>query len=103
MERRTLKELCGLASSCSLTPPRKAKVPDLIECLSDKESQVLYWACVALGNMGDAAKQALPELEKLKQNGDALVMDAAAKAVDSVSQKQRVDDATAKKKKKGQS
>jgi HEAT repeat protein len=82
-------------------PSAKAKVPDLIECLSDKEAQVLYWACVALGNMGDAAKQAMPELEKLKQHQDPMVADAAVQAIDKVSLKRRVDDGPEKKKKKG--
>ncbi|HQU41958.1 MAG TPA: HEAT repeat domain-containing protein, partial [Pirellulales bacterium] len=38
-------------------------VPFLTECLGDKDAR--YWACLALADIGPAAKSAVPELAKL--------------------------------------
>jgi HEAT repeat protein len=67
----------------------KANVKDLIYGLDDKESDVLVWVCVALGEMRDAGQEALPKLEGLNEHQDARVKQAAAEAIGKIKAKVR--------------
>ncbi|HET6883430.1 MAG TPA: HEAT repeat domain-containing protein [Pirellulales bacterium] len=55
----------------SIAEAGEEALPFLIECLDDKEAG--YWACLALGDMGPAAKDAVPKLIKLEQSGEPQV------------------------------
>ena len=55
-------------------------VPDLVAVLDDDVWKVRRDGVRSLGNMGPAAKDALPEIQKLKQDPQKEVQEAAAKA-----------------------
>lgn len=59
-------------------------VPDLLSALDDKEPEVLAWCCIALGEMREAGRQAIPTLRKLTQHPDQAVKDAANQAISSL-------------------
>lgn len=46
-------------------------IPFLIECLDNNEAR--YWACLALADMGPAAKKAVPQLTKLQESDEPQV------------------------------
>ena len=63
----------------------------LLEDLKDKDSNVRFWSCVALGRLGDS--RALPELEKLAQDDEGQnshgkkVKRAAQEAIEKINSK----------------
>jgi HEAT repeat protein len=65
----------------------KSSVKDLIYALDDKEPTVIMWACIALGEMRNAAQEALPKLEGLTDHPDARVKQAAAEAISKIKAK----------------
>jgi HEAT repeat protein len=67
----------------------KAHVRDVSYALDDKEPDVLIWVCLALGEMHDAAQEALPKLESLNEHQDARVKQAAAEAIGKIKAKAR--------------
>ena len=60
-------------------------VPDLILVLTDKDTGVRRDAVRSLGDIGPAAKSALPAVEKLLTDSEEIVRDAAKTA------KRRID------------
>jgi HEAT repeat protein len=53
------------AALATIAEAGEKAVPFLTECLSHKEAS--YWACLALADIGPAAKSAVPQLAKLEQ------------------------------------
>ena len=45
-------------------------IPLLVDALTSSDDELCYSACYALGNMGSAAKRALPALRKLTTSDD---------------------------------
>jgi HEAT repeat protein len=68
-----------------LLPRRKgdaAKViPALIEALSDKSNDVRQGAAIGLGSFGDQASDAVPALERLRNDRDVRVREAVGVAL----------------------
>jgi HEAT repeat protein len=62
-------------------PIAKKRVPDLIDALQDRESEMLVWTCIALSVMEDAAAPAYAELKRLEQFPDPAVQNAAKSAL----------------------
>lgn len=58
-----------------------AKLPFLLERLSDKEDSVRYWAATGCAILGEKAKQASADLEKCLNDSSASVRIAAAEAL----------------------
>ena len=56
-------------------------VPALIECLKDKQVDVRLNAAIGLGEFGEEAKPAIPDLRTAEKDGDARVRRAAGIAV----------------------
>jgi HEAT repeat protein len=67
----------------------KVEVKELTYALDDKEVEVLVWVCLALGEMHDAAQEALPKLEGLTEHQDPRVKQAAAEAIGKIKTKVR--------------
>jgi HEAT repeat protein len=67
----------------------KANVRDLTYALDDKEPDVLVWVCIALGEMRDAAQEALSKLEGFNEHQDPRVKQAAADAIGKIKAKAR--------------
>jgi len=67
-----------------LGPPAKAKIPDLVEALSDPEPLMVWQALWSLACMGKEAQKALPQIEKIAADdkADKQVREAAKKAVE---------------------
>jgi HEAT repeat protein len=78
-------------------PDAASRVPDLIDILEDKNPGIVGLTCVALSNMGDAAREALPVLEKMSQrHPDDGVREAARLAVEKIKEKHKVVEASGK-------
>jgi HEAT repeat protein len=67
----------------------KSAVRDLIDALNDKDPDVLVWVCIALGEMRDAAQEALPKLEELTNHQEQRVKQAASEAIAKIKEKVR--------------
>lgn len=67
----------------------KSSSKDLVYALDDKEANVLMWVCIALGEMQDAAQEALPKLETLTEHADPRVKQAATEAIAKIKAKPR--------------
>ncbi len=67
----------------------KSAIKDLVYALDDKETSVVVWACMALGEMRDAGQEALPKLEALADHQDPRVKQAAAEAIGKIKAKVR--------------
>lgn len=67
----------------------KSSIKDLIYALDDKEPSVVVWVCLALGEMREAAQEALPKLEALADHQDPRVKQAAAEAIGKIKAKVR--------------
>ena len=59
------------AAVATMAEAGEEAVPFLMECLGDKEA--CYWACLALADIGPAAKAAVPQLVKLEQHAEPQV------------------------------
>ena len=59
-------------------------MPALTETLQDAEWSVRRQAALALGQIGPAARTALPSLQKLRSDHDKLVRKAAEEAVSKI-------------------
>lgn len=66
----------------------KSRVQDLISALSDREPSVLIAVSVALSEMAEAAKPAIPSLQGLSQHPNEDVREAAAAAIDAITNPQ---------------
>jgi HEAT repeat protein len=81
-------------------PQASSQVPDLIVALDKEEdASAIIWMVSALGNMRDAAKEAQPHLERLKNHKEPLVREAVIKALSDIQEKMRLDDKPVPKKK----
>jgi HEAT repeat protein len=74
----------GLAA---IGPEAKSQVDNLIAALDDTDSEMLYWTCLALKSMGEAAGRAATKLQQLKQHQDPAVRAAVAEALDKIQEK----------------
>ncbi len=70
-----LTELAAGGSSC------QAAVKDIIPLLNDEDAAVRRLAAYALGEIGVAAKAAVPELTKMLQDSDMTAVTAAINAL----------------------
>lgn len=59
-------------------------VPSLVYQLAHQRSDVRQWAAVMLGDLGPTAKEAIPPLQDALKDRDALVRDAARRALEKV-------------------
>ena len=65
-------------------PAAKHAIPELIDCLHDKEFRVRIIAAQVLGNLGSEAKEAVPDLVQLLKDENPKVRSAAAEALDRI-------------------
>jgi HEAT repeat protein len=82
---KTLKSASPADAAAALATMAEAgeqAVPFLTECLDDK--QACYWACMALGDIGPAAKAAVPHLTKLQAREEPEVRLQALVALGSI-------------------
>jgi HEAT repeat protein len=77
-------------------PDAGSRVPDLIDVLEDKNPGIVVLACAALSSMGDAARPALPALERLNRHTDPDVRDTARQAIEKIKEKPKVIDSPVK-------
>lgn len=71
-----------------LGPKAKARVPDLITALDDKDTITLATVIMALGTFGKDAEKAVPPLNRLKDDHkDETIRELATKAVDEITGK----------------
>jgi HEAT repeat protein len=71
-------------------PEAGSRVPDLIDVLEDKNSDIVVLACMALSSMAEVAKEALPVLERMSQrHSDPKVREAARQAIETIKEKQQ--------------
>src|SRR5262249_22378723 len=65
-------------------PPAKAKIPELVDALPDKEPLMAWQVLWSLACMGKEAKGALPQIERIAADttADAQVREAAKKAIE---------------------
>jgi HEAT repeat protein len=68
----------------------KARVPELISALQDREPVVLVAVAVALAEMGEAARPAIPSLQGLSQHSNEDVRDAAIATIEAINNPQAV-------------
>jgi HEAT repeat protein len=73
----------------AIGPDAKAHIDDLVDALADKDATMLYWTCMALGQMGDVAQRAIPALQKLLSHPDPDVRKAAQDAINAIQQKRK--------------
>jgi HEAT repeat protein len=59
-------------------------LPNIVAVLSDREPYVRHAAIMALGNMESSAKAAVPELLKMRSNGDAATKNAVDYTLDRI-------------------
>jgi HEAT repeat protein len=67
----------------------KTNQKDLVYALDDKEPDVLVWVCIALGQMREAAQEALPKLQALTEHQDGRVKQAATEALGNIKAKDK--------------
>ncbi|HEV3341074.1 MAG TPA: HEAT repeat domain-containing protein [Pirellulales bacterium] len=82
---KTLKSASPADAAAALATMAEAgekAVPFLTECLGDKEA--CYWACLALADIGPAAKAAVPHLSKLHEREEPQVRLQALVALGSI-------------------
>ncbi|HEV3021491.1 MAG TPA: HEAT repeat domain-containing protein, partial [Pirellulales bacterium] len=68
---KTASPADAAAALATMAEAGEEAVPFLSECLDDKEA--CYWACLALGDIGPAAKAAVPHLAKLERHEEPQV------------------------------
>jgi HEAT repeat protein len=72
-------------------PDAGGHVSDLIDELEDKNAGIVVLACAALSSMGDAAKEAVPVLERMSQrHPDPDVRDTARQAAEKIKESHKV-------------
>jgi HEAT repeat protein len=74
----------------SLGERAKFRVPELIRALQDQNSDVVKTSAMALIEMGDAARPAIPYLKELRNHKDEDVQDAAELAIYGIENPQAV-------------
>lgn len=60
----------------------KAHVADLVDALEDKDPEVVFWCCVALGQIKEGGDRVVAALKPLMQNPDPKIQAAAKEAVE---------------------
>jgi HEAT repeat protein len=71
-------------------PEAGSHVPDLIDVLEDKNSDIVVLACMALSSMAEVAKEALPVLERMShRHSNPKVREAARQAIETIKEKQQ--------------
>ena len=66
------EHLASLTQSFSSKEVTDALVSDLISLLASPDDSVRYWVARALGNLGPAAKAAVPKLEEMLPKADCI-------------------------------
>jgi hypothetical protein len=66
------EHLASLTKKISKKEITESLVSDLTSLLDSPDDSVRYWVATALGNLGPAAKAAVPKLEKLLSDADCL-------------------------------
>jgi HEAT repeat protein len=67
----------------------KSQIPELVEALDDKESQVVVQVLIALGAMKSAAERATSAIKRMLQHPDPAVKQAANNALNEIGEKQK--------------
>jgi len=66
------QHLASLTQKISSKEVTEALVADLTSLLDSPDDSVRYWVAMALGNLGPAAKAAVPKLEELLPKADCI-------------------------------
>jgi HEAT repeat protein len=66
------EHLAGLTQKISSKEVTEALVIDITSLLDCPDDSVRYWVATALGNLGPAAKAAVPKLEEMLPNADCI-------------------------------
>jgi HEAT repeat protein len=66
------EHLARLAQKISSEEVTEALVTDITSLLDSLDDSVRYWVAVALGNLGPAAKAAVPKLEEMLPKADCI-------------------------------
>ena len=66
------ERLAGLTQKISGKEVTEVLVPDITSLLDSPDDSVRYWVATALGNLGPAAKSAIPKLEEILPKADCI-------------------------------
>ena len=72
MRTEAAEDLADLTQDISRKEVTDALVDDLISLLDSPDDSVRYWIAIALGNLGPAAKAAVPKLEEMLPKADCI-------------------------------